>query len=294
MFSLILLAIALGAIAASAAHSPVPVTQALPLACLGLSWRRVGERNTRNGPKVLWTSEHGGDTSPFQRAYAADRDAMRTVGFSWDDRTPVCWESIPAASDEDVLAVVAAAESKADAIREQERVAKLHAARDWLENGAERAAAVARLKACLDQRPWAWTPRKKKWAVAILEYPDCPTERAARIAGELVDEVETMIAVVIARLGTVRIEEWWERAGLAEVRVADLEACRVLSGRDEDFAALKNGIGWSAAHSHVGHVVSSLPKLDQTQASHALRAVWAHRRQISAELRGRVFGSEAV
>ncbi|MCJ2035593.1 hypothetical protein [Methylobacterium sp. J-068] len=127
MFSLILLAIVLGAIAASAvsaAHSPVPVTQALPLACLGLSWRRVGERNTRNGPKTLWRSEPA-DTSVFQRAYAAHRDAMRVVGFSWDDRTPVCWESIPAASDEEVLAVVAAAEVKADALKEQERIERL-------------------------------------------------------------------------------------------------------------------------------------------------------------------------
>lgn len=103
-----------------------------------------------------------------------------------------------------------------------------------------------------------------------------------------------MIAAVIARLGSERIMDWWERAGLTEVRVAVLEAYRVLSGRDGDFAALRNGIGWSAAHSHTGHLVASMPELDQTQASHALRAVFAHRRQISPELRQRVFGSAAV
>ncbi|MCJ2039877.1 hypothetical protein MKK64_05265 [Methylobacterium sp. E-025] len=297
MFSLLLLAIALGAVAASAyaaANSPIPTTQALPVACMGLAWRRVGERNTRNGAKTLWRSEPA-DTSQFQRAYAGDRENMRTVGFSWDDRIPVCWESIPPASDDEVLAVVAAAESKAAAIQEHERVERLQEAdRDWLENGAERAQAIARLRACLDGKPWAWTKRKKEWAVAIVEYPDRPTERAARIAGELVDEVESMIAAVIARLGSERIMDWLERAALPEVRVAVLEACRVLSSYDEDFAALRNGVGWSAAHSHVGHVVASLPELDQTQASHALRAVWAHRRQISPEFRGRVFGSEAV
>lgn len=298
MISLLLLALALGGVIASAyaaAQSPVPVTQALPAGVLALSWRRVGERNTRNGPKTLWTSERGGDTSRFQRAYAADRENMRVVGFSWDDRTPVCWESIPAASDEEVLTVVAAAESKADALQEQERIEKLQEGdRDWLENGATRAAAIQRLRECLDGKPWAWTKRKTEWAVAILENPDRPTARGARIADELVDEVEAMIAAVIARLGAERVLDWWERAGLPEVRVAVLEACRVLSSYDEDFAALKNGIGWSAAHSHVGHVVASLPELDQSQASHALRAVWAHRRQISPELRQRVFGSAGV
>lgn len=296
MFSLILLALALGAIAASAAsaaHSPIPVSEALPAGVLALSWRRVGERNTRNGPKTLWRSEPG-NTSPFQRAYAADRDNMRVVGFSWDDRTPVCWEGIPAGSNEEVLAVVAAAEAKADAIQEQERIEKVQAAdRDWLEHGAERAQAIARLKSCLDGKPWAWTKRKREWAVAILDAADRPTERAARIAGELVAEVEAMIEAVTARLGSERVLDWWERASLPEVRVAVLEACRVLSSYDEDFAALRNGVGWSAAHSHTGHVVASMPELDQTQASHALRAVWAHRRQLPVELRERIFESSA-
>jgi hypothetical protein len=89
-----------------------------------------------------------------------------------------------------VLAVVAAAESKAAALQEQERVARVQAEdRDWLENGAAGSEAIARLKACLDEKPWAWTKRKRELAAAILEYPDRPTERAARIAGELVDEV---------------------------------------------------------------------------------------------------------
>ena len=299
MFTLIILALGMAAIAASflsTSTSPITVEQALPVGVLALSWRRVSEIRTRNGLRTLWTGE--GETAAFARAYSADRDGMRGVGFSWDNHTPVCWEAVPALEDADVLAAVAAAESAADAIDAGKATARIAAVqqadRDWLAHRAERERAIARLKACLDGKPWAWTKRKREWAVAILEYPDRPTERAARIAGELVDEVEAMIASVIARLGAERILDWWERAGLAEVRVAVLEACRVLSGRDEDFAALKNGIGWSAAHSHVGHVVASMPELDQTQASHALRAVWAHRRQISPELRGRVFGSEAV
>ncbi|MCJ2035592.1 hypothetical protein [Methylobacterium sp. J-068] len=129
--------------------------------------------------------------------------------------------------------------------------------------------------------------------MAILDNVDQPTARAARIAAELVTEVEAMIAAVIARLGKERIIEWWDRAGDEGVRIAVLQACRVLSGLDEDRAAIRNGIGWSAAHSHVGHVVASLSELDQTQASHALRAVWTNRKQIPVELRERIFETPA-
>ena len=118
MFTLIIFALGMAAIAASflsTTPGPLKFEEALPAACMGLAWRRVGERNTRNGKRTLWAAQ--GDTSWFQRAYAADREATRTAGFSSDDRTPVCWEGIPTASDEEVLAVVAAAESKADAVR---------------------------------------------------------------------------------------------------------------------------------------------------------------------------------
>lgn len=297
MFTLIILALGMAAIAASflsTSTSPITVEQALPAGVLALSWRRVSEIRTRNGLRTLWTGE--GETAAFARAYSADRDGMRSAGFSWDNNTPVCWEAVPAPEDADVLAAVAAAESAADAIEAGKAAARIAAVqqadRDWLAHRAERERAIARLKACLDGQPWAWTKRKQEWAVSLLK--DRPSERDARLADELVDEVEFMIAEVIKRLGAVRIEEWWDRAGDEGVRAAVLQACRLLSGLDEDRAAIRNNIGWSAAHSHTGHVVASLPELDQTQASHALRAVWAHRRQIGAELRAAIFGSAGV
>lgn len=291
MLTLVLFLISVGfvaAAAASAAHSPPPVDQALPVGVLGLVWRRTGERQTRNGKRTLWHAD--GDAARFARAYSADREGMRAVGFSWDDRTPCCWEPIPAPVPYTVEEAIAAAEARADSAeraRERDRLAAAEA--EWAANGAARADAIDALRVCLATRAWAWSKRKRELAQSLLG--DRPTDRDARLARELVGEVEYLVETITARLGQERIEEWWARAGVADVRAAVHEACRTLSDMDADWATVRNARGWSAAHSHAGHVLASLPGLGQSEASHALRAVWAHRRQIPAELRVRVFGS---
>lgn len=276
------------AAAASAAHRPLPLDVALPVGALGLAWRSAGERNTRNGKRTLWRAE--GDVARYSRAYAADRDGMRAMGFSWDGSTPVCWEAIPApvpyAFDEAIAAAEARADS-ADRARAREKLAAAEA--EWAATGAARAEAIDALRACLKTRAWAWNRRKRELAQSLLG--DRPSDRDARLARELVGEVEFLVETITARLGQERVTEWWERAGLPDVRAAAHEACRVLSEMDGDWATVRNARGWSAAHSHAGHVLASLPELGQAEASHALRAVWAHRRQIPAYLRERVFGS---
>lgn len=294
MFTLALFIIAVGlvaAAAASAAHDPLPLDEALPVGALGLAWRRTGERQTRNGKRVLWHAE--GDTSRFARAYTADREGLRAVGFSWDDRTPCCWEPIPAPAPDEVEEACAHAEVLADSAertRERDRLAA--AEKEWAEGGAARAQAIDALRTCLATRAWAWNKRKRGLATSLLG--DRPSDRDARLARELVGEVELLVRTVTQRLCEERIGKWWERAGVAEVRASVHEACRTLSEMDADWATVRNARGWSAAHSHAGHVLASLPTLGQPEASHALRAVWAHRRQISPGLRLAVFGSSDV
>jgi hypothetical protein len=294
MFTLALFIISLVAIAAaaaSAANTPLPLDEALPVGALGLAWRRTGERQTRNGRRTLWHAE--GDTSRFARAYTADREGLRAVGFSWDDRVPVCWEAIPAPSPIEVWQAVEQAEAAADSAERTKEAARLAAAeKEWAEGGAVRAEAIDALRACLATRAWAWNKRKRGLAQSLLG--DRPSDRDARLARELVDEVELLVRTVTQRLGEERITEWWERAGNAEVRAAVHAACQVLSEMDADWATVRNARGWSAAHSHSGHVLASLPTLGQPEASHALRAVWAHRRQISPALREAVFGLAEV
>ncbi len=294
MFTLLFFLVSVGLVAAavaSAAHRPLPVDQALPVGVLGLVWRNAGERNTRNGKRTLWKAE--GDTTRYGRAYAADRDGMRAVGFSWDDRTPCCWGPVPAPPPCDVEEACAAAEARAnsaDRARAREKLAAAEA--EWAAAGAARMESINALRSCLKNRAWAWTNRKAEVARTLIR--DRPSDRDARLARELVGEVEYLVQTITARLGHERIEEWWERAGVADVRAAVHEACQTLSDMDADWATVRNARGWSAAHSHAGHVLASLPELGQSEASHALRAVYAHRRQVPAYLRERVFGSAAA
>ncbi|SDM31741.1 hypothetical protein SAMN05216360_101536 [Methylobacterium phyllostachyos] len=294
MFTIFLFLVSVGlvaAAAATAAHRPLPLDFALPVGALGLAWRNTGERQTRNGKRMLWKAE--GDTTRYSRAYSADREGMRELGFSWDGSTPVCWEPVPAPVPYTVEEAIAAAEARADsADRAKKREALAAAEAEWAANGAARAEAIDALRACLKTRAWAWNKRKRELAESLLG--DRPSDRDARIARELVAEVEYLVQTITARLGQERVAEWWERAAVPEVRAAAHEACQVLSDMDGDWATVRNARGWSAAHSHAGHVLASLPALGQPEASHALRAVWAHQRQIPAYLRERVFGSPEV
>lgn len=154
MFTLLFILVSVGfiaAAAASAAQRPLPLDVALPVGALGLAWRSAGERQTRNGKRTLWKGE--GDTTRYSRAYAADREGMRAVGFSWDGGVPVCWEAIPApvpyAYDEAIGVAEARADS-ADRARQREKLAAAEA--EWAATGADRAAAIEALRACLRTR----------------------------------------------------------------------------------------------------------------------------------------------
>ena len=86
---------------------------------------------------------------------------------------------------------------------------------EWAEGGAVRAEAIDALRTCLSTRAWAWNKRKRGLAQSLLG--DRPSDRDARLARALVDEVELLVRTVTQRLGEERIAEWWERAGIAEV-----------------------------------------------------------------------------
>jgi hypothetical protein len=220
MFTLLFFLVSVGFVAAAAAsadHRPLPLDVALPVGALGLAWRNTGERQTRNGKRMLWKAE--GDVARYGRAYAADRDGMRAMGFSWDGSVPVCWEAIPApvpyAYDEAIAAAEARADS-ADRVRQREKLAAAEA--EWAATGADRAAAIEALRACLRTRAWAWNRRKRELAQSLLG--DRPSDRDARLARQLVAEVEYLVETITARLSEERVTEWWERAGLPDVRAA--------------------------------------------------------------------------
>ncbi|NEU12608.1 hypothetical protein G3T14_10710 [Methylobacterium sp. BTF04] len=110
------------------------------------------------------------------------------------------------------------------------------------------------------------------WALDILG--------AARSAVESVD----------ARLSTEAGAEAIARAYHAEIREDLLAACVELTDLDHDRCREANGRGWSAVASAPGHRLANMDSFTILQAAHAWSLVHPHRRQLSEDLRGRLFG----
>jgi hypothetical protein len=313
MLSLILFVLTVGAVCASAyaaAQRPLSLVEALPVGALGLTWRRVGERQTKGGLKTLWLAD-AGDEARYSRLYRADRDGMRELGFSWggdhqgEYDKPVCWEPQPAPSNDRFETAFAHAEGLARiederrAAVEAERVARVEAAEAKRRAQAEqereeRIAAVETLRQRMKELPWAWTRSKRDRATEVLsERDEIPSEWAAKAAKRLVETCDEMVRRVTLRAQTERREEWWVRAADPAIQSLAHEATQYLSDRDQDWATVDNDSGWSKAHTSLGHILAGMPSLGQCETSQALWAVWTHRRQIPPAMRTALFG-EAV
>jgi hypothetical protein len=303
-FTLVLAGIVLSAHAA--AQRPLPLTEALPVGLMGLTWRRLGERNTSGGTKLLWIGD--GDATAYSRLYRSGRDELRALGFSWGGEVrgvydrPVCWERVPAPVDLDYVAgcqradAYAREEDARRAVIEAERVARVEAAeakrREQAEQEREeRIAAVELLRQRMRELPWAWTRSQRDRAADVLaERDEIPSEWAAKAARKLVETCDAMVKRVTERAQTERRQEWWELAADPVIQADVHVATKILSERDEDWATLDNNSGWSKAHTNLGHVLAGLPTLGQTEASQALWAVWAHRKQLQPDMRRLIFG----
>ncbi|SFE91991.1 hypothetical protein [Methylobacterium sp. yr596] len=288
-----------------AALLPTPIGAAIPLSALGLSWRRLRDVRTGRGPRVLWAGE--GDPARYSRAWGLAKPTLHAAGFSWGtvEHTggavvPLCWED-ESLGDQAVLDAVASAEATlaeddrrlAEAETRRAREAELEAQL----NGAARVADMEALRASLRTKAWAWSRRKRDIAAALLAEPPgpggAPRAAAAKIARQMVAEVDAAIEAVRARVASDQSHaDWLARAEDEDVRRAVHYATQVLSDLDRDMASIENGVGWSKAHTHTGHVLAALPELSVIEACHALAAVWRHRRQVKPELLRRIYGTE--
>ncbi len=285
--------------------APAPLGAAIPLSALGLSWRRLRTVRTGRGERGFWVGD--GDPTRYSRAWRLAKPTLNGAGYSWGtaERSggqvqPVCWED-PAQGDAVALDAIAAVEAAlaADDVRVAEAEAR-RAREAELEaqlNGAARVADMEALRTSLRVKGWAWSRRKADIANALLaEAPGpggAPRAAAAKLAREMVAEVDAAIEAVRARVASDQSHaDWLARAEDEDVRRAVHYATQILSDLDRDMATVENNIGWSKAHSHTGHVLASLPELSIIEATHALAAVWRHRRQVRPELLRRIYGTE--
>ena len=110
-------------------------------------------------------------------------------------------------------------------------------------------------------------------------------------ARDILDGARSAVAAADARLATPAGIEAMERAYDEGVRIALLAACRELSALDGDRCREANDQGWSAVSSAPGHRLASRESLTVLEAAHAWVLVHPHRRQLSPDLRGRLFGA---
>ncbi|NEU14897.1 hypothetical protein G3T14_22865 [Methylobacterium sp. BTF04] len=144
------------------------------------------------------------------------------------------------------------------------------------------------LSRLLDEAEWAFNKRVdlvRQFAQA-LTLTRCQFDWAR----DILSGARSAVAAVDARLLTEAGADAMERAYDADVREALHAACRHLSALDEDRCQEANGQGWGAASSAAGHRLASLESLTVLQAAHAWSIVHPHRKQLTDDLRKRLFG----
>jgi len=219
--------------------------------------------------------------------------ALREVGFSRDSLTTdvLFWETIGL----DRQALDELVESLPDKIAEgQARDAQIYAEREAREaearardeayiEGAREAA-----RASLRTRRWSWAkPALIDEAQALIARPDLDRAGATRLI-VLADQAGKNVLRSEQRTALPHEPEM-ERAKDPEIKQAAHTACRAITAFDQDWASIRNDIGWSRATTCDGHVLAGLDSLTVEQASHALRLLRVHHRQVPEALRDALF-----
>lgn len=237
----------------------------------------------------------------FSYAWRANRAALEAAGFTWTSKldggfVQICWWEIADAATIDAVALQAIVDN-AFAVAEAARVAKeqTELAR-WnreLAEHAERAEPIrAELGRLLRDHPWQ-LGRSLAEAREILAKPDWGAS-AVDWTGRYVRSAKANADRAEARLAKPTKAVWFARAACPDVRVAAHQATRYISALDADWAAERNGRGWSMATCWAGHTLSDKAALDQAEAAHALELLYGHRGQLTDEMAIGCFGAAPV
>lgn len=136
---------------------------------------------------------------------------------------------------------------------------------------------------------WAWSCRKlverAEGYLAMGELLDYERSKSLR---ELTRKANLTVARAI-QAATVPHEPEIVRATDSSIREAARQGVAYLTRLDSDEAALRNREGWGRSTMVMGHVLDTLTEFSPSQASHALRILRTHRRQLPAPLAARLF-----
>ncbi|PIK73207.1 hypothetical protein CS379_09710, partial [Methylobacterium frigidaeris] len=224
---------------------------------------------------------------------------LKAIGFSHDrmrSGLPCLWEG-PDFNPDQAAALINTAIRELAAHRE--KLAREHAQaaaaaeRRAAEDLAFAERAIAAARESLRTQAWAWAVRadvelaERRIARGLTGLERYQSEDLLDLVARAQANIDRAMAAM-----TVTYEPEAERAAMPDVQVAAHEGCRLLTTRDADRASVVNKSGWGRNSTVRGHVLAGLPVLDAVLASHALRALRTHRRQLPPELALRLFGHE--
>lgn len=266
--------------------------QGPPQTC-GLVWDHGRIVFTRRGERRLTKAP---STLEFAKAWQAADSDLDEIGFSWEDASTVAFWERRDLDPARVTAVIDSlparvAQAQAEAARRAEE-----ARQRWEREQAERqererqfiADAVEAARVSLRERRWSWAKG------ALIDEAH---ELMSKADIDRVDALRLLALVEAARKNVTRAEDRTSRPHVPEMeRASDpaiLTAARVaieaITLQDQDWASVQNAVGWSKSTTVDGHVLSGLETWTPEQASHALRLLRVHRRQIPEHLRQTLF-----
>lgn len=278
------------------------ITDSAPEA-FGLAWEY--SRPVRGGRRIYVATA---DTGAYADAYRRCYPEMRALGFTYaepwhDDEwkglrpafflSPQGWDK---AAVEEVRALVPIRirEERARRAQEEERHARrdaeLAASREEARLRRERFVEDARAAAqdSLTCRRWAWArPALVEEAEALLAREDLDEAAATRLLA-LAANADATVARA-GRAAAVPVAAERTLASDPAIREGCLHAVRYLTVYDSDRATIENGLGWGRTTTVLGHVLAGMEELSEAQATHALRILRIHRRQLPPALDAAVF-----
>lgn len=263
-----------------------------------LQWRDARVLQTRLGERRLAKATL---TPAFEETWMYAAAELREFGFSmeWYSDTVLYWERLDI--DRDALAelidslpdTVARGQAETARIEDERREREERAAAERLEREqAFIADAVEAARTSLRERRWSWAKGSLiDEANELIARPEIDRTDALRLLA-LVDQARKNVARAEDRTARPHPPEM-ERATDPVILTAAKGAVDAITLLDQDWASVQNAVGWSKSTTIDGHVLSGLGRWTPEQASHALRLLRVHRRQIAPHLRQILFPAPA-
>jgi hypothetical protein len=263
----------------------------MPPKGLGLRWMLIGEKNTRNGPRVLWNSP---GSKVFDLVWRRHRSALHDLGFSYDYHQGgiAFWErpefdTVAARSKMALIVLSARYEDRTKRAKElaARRKRAEEAARLKAEMEVRRLAAQEGIQRILSERRWAIHHRYLDEAMKFSELPELDPADVAR-AERIIQSTDRTVQNAREALDLPPPADDRAFCEKEEIRLLVTQALRGITDHDADWATYDNDIGWSKATTVIGHVLSLEDALSIEHAAHALKILRVHHKQVDPTLRG--------